>query len=117
MTIQSRLDIALLKASALFVFLFIAACSTTSPSPYQETHTLTNLTVVFLDDASLRERYETLAQHSAVTFSSLAASGSINTVRGFYDYRTRTIYCPKMDFHVCGHELHHATLGRFHPDH
>ena len=101
----------------ILAFLLTAACAATGPSPYQETHALTNLTVVFLDDASLRKQYEAFAQTPAVTFSSFATSGSVKTVRGFYDYRTKTIYCPKMDFQVCGHELHHATIGRFHPDH
>lgn len=38
----------------------------------------------------------------------------LRIVRGFFDYTTNTIYCPKLDFETCGHELFHAIIGRFH---
>jgi hypothetical protein len=41
---------------------------------------------------------------------------SVKTLRGFYDFTTNTLYCPKWNFEVCGHELHHAVLGQFHSD-
>ena len=41
----------------------------------------------------------------------------VKTVRGFYDYSANTLYCEKWNFEVCGHELHHAALGQFHPQH
>ena len=33
---------------------------------------------------------------------------------GFFDYRTRTLYCEKWDSVLCGHELFHATDGDWH---
>lgn len=33
---------------------------------------------------------------------------------GFFDYRTRTLYCEKWDAVICGHELFHATDGDWH---
>jgi hypothetical protein len=97
--------------------LVLAGCSALQPTPYSEEYTLTNVTVVFLDEQTLRDRYQALSGHSGVLFSAFSPTPSVKTVRGFYDYRTKTIYCPKMDFLACGHELHHATLGRFHVDH
>ncbi|MBI5777487.1 MAG: hypothetical protein HY444_08860 [Nitrospirae bacterium] len=38
------------------------------------------------------------------------------TVKGFFDYKTNTIYCTKDNFDVCGHELFHAIMGRFHEE-
>ena len=69
-----------------------------------------------MNEESLREKYEMLSGHASVQFSGLAASSTVKTVRGFFDFATNTIYCPKMNFEVCGHELHHAIIGRFHPD-
>ena len=98
--------------------LTFSGCSAfTQQSPYVETYTLTNLTVVFVDEDSLRQRYEQIAGQPAVRFSGPSASRTASTVRGFYDFRTNTIYCSKLDFDTCGHELHHAVIGRFHPDH
>lgn len=36
------------------------------------------------------------------------------TFYGLFDYKTKTLYCQKWDFHLCGHELHHATDGSWH---
>lgn len=97
--------------------LSLTGCSLTQPTPYYEQHALKNLTVVFLDEESLRQHYEQIAGQPAVRFTGPSASKTASTTRGFFDFRTNTIYCTKMDFETCGHELHHATLGRFHPDH
>lgn len=107
-----------LLAMALGLALTVAGCSfAPSYHSYYEPHIVKNLTVVFLDEESLQERYTLAAGQPAVQFSGTSASRSTSTVRGFFDFRTNTIYCSKMDFETCGHELHHATLGRFHPDH
>ena len=111
-TLQSRLS------CLLWLIITLSGCSAlTPPTPYYEPHTLTNLTIVFVDEESLRQRYEQIFGQPAVRFSGPAASRTANTVRGFYDFRTNTIYCSKMDFETCGHELHHAAIGRFHSDH
>ena len=36
-------------------------------------------------------------------------------VRAFFNPKTNTLYCQKWDFTYCGHELHHATDGAWHP--
>ncbi len=69
-----------------------------------------------MNEEGLREKYALLSGHASVQFSGLAASSTVKTVRGFFDFSTNTIYCPKMNFEVCGHELHHAIIGRFHSD-
>ncbi len=33
---------------------------------------------------------------------------------GFFDYKTRTLYCEKWDAAIAGHELFHATDGDWH---
>jgi hypothetical protein len=84
--------------------------------PYYERYAIKDLTVVLLDQTSLHHRYEEMAGHAAVTLMGSDSSATIGSVRGFFDPRTNTIYCSKMDFAICGHELHHAIIGRFHPE-
>ncbi len=82
-----------------------------------ETYEIPSLRVVFLDRPQIQAKYEEITGQSAVMTTprlALHTQQRKEVVVGFYDYRTRTIYCPKMDFEVCGHELHHAVLGRFH---
>lgn len=99
----------------LCLALNVTGCTLAQQGPYYEKHEFTNLTVVLLDEESLRKQYESLSGQSSVKFSSFSPSITVNTVRGFFDFRTNTIYCPKMAFEVCGHELHHALMGHFHP--
>lgn len=82
-----------------------------------EEHELPSLRVVFLDASQIQDKYEEITGKSAVMMTprlTLETQRREEVVVGFYDFRTRTIYCPKMDFEVCGHELHHAVLGEFH---
>jgi hypothetical protein len=83
---------------------------------YVEKYKIKNLTIVFLDESSLREQWKHVAGGDAVTFKSQMNSSVpvVNTVQGFYDFTSNTLYCPKWNFEVCGHELHHAALGQFH---
>ena len=83
---------------------------------YYERYAIKDLTVILLDQASLHQRYEEMAGRAAVTLMGSDSSATIGSVRGFFDPRTNTIYCSKMDFAICGHELHHAIIGRFHPE-
>jgi|CXWL01.1.fsa_nt_gi hypothetical protein len=101
--------------AGLCLLLLTSACSSLAGS-YYEQHELRRLTVVFLDENGLQQKYAFLSGAQPVRFSGMMSGGSVNTVRGFYDSTTNTIYCPKMDFEVCGHELHHAVLGRFHSE-
>ncbi len=82
-----------------------------------ETHEIHHLKVVFVDELGLQELWESKTGQSGTQFQPWLRGGlgSIKTVRGFYDFTTSTLYCPKWNFEVCGHELHHAALGHFHP--
>lgn len=83
---------------------------------YVEKHVIKNLTVVFLDERSLHEQWKQTVGSEAVRFQPQMNSAVplVQTVKGFYDFTSNTLYCPKWHFEVCGHELHHATLGHFH---
>jgi hypothetical protein len=83
---------------------------------YREEHEIKQLNVVFVDQQTLHEEWKNRTGRSGVQFM-LALSGgasSVKTLRGFFDFTTNTLYCPKWNFAVCGHELHHAALGQFH---
>ncbi len=86
---------------------------------YMETHEISHLKVVFLDDQSLQEMWETKTGQPGTQFQPWMQGNlaSVKTIRGFYDFSTETLYCPKWNYEVCGHELHHAALGHFHPNH
>lgn len=84
--------------------------------PYLEQHEVRNLTVVFLDEESLQQQWKRSSGQEAMKFSSSMGGGlpSLKVIKGFYNFATNTLYCPKWDYEVCGHELHHAVLGQFH---
>lgn len=99
-----------------FLLLTLSGC-VVGHKPEGETYEISSLRVVFLDRPQIQAKYEEISRQSAVMTTPrlvLDTQRRKEVVVGFYDYRTRTIYCPKMDFEVCGHELHHALLGRFH---
>jgi hypothetical protein len=89
---------------------------TVFPDHYIEKHKIKELTVIFVDEDTLRERWKEVAGSDATIFKPQLKSTApiVNTVRGFYDFTSNTLYCPKWNFEVCGHELHHAVLGQFH---
>ena len=91
----------------------------TTSQRYVEEYDLKQLRVIFLDEQSLHERWAKIAGQAPIHFSTSMSSTTplVKTVRGFYDYSTNTLYCEKWNFDVCGHELHHAALGQFHPQH
>ena len=83
---------------------------------YREEHQVTNLNVVFLDQPSLHKEWEARTGQPGVEFVGFHGNilPAVKTLQGFFDFRTNTLYCPKWNFEVCGHELHHAVLGHFH---
>jgi hypothetical protein len=105
----------LLASTALAL---LAGCGTTG-TRYVEEHDIKQLKVVFLDERSLHERWSHIAGRDPVRFATPMNSADpiVKTVLGFYDYSSNTLYCEKWNFEVCGHELHHAALGQFHPQH
>ncbi|MCP9446760.1 MAG: hypothetical protein NNA22_04210 [Nitrospira sp.] len=99
------------------LLLLTAAGCAISHKPEGEAYELPSLRIVFLDRPHIQAKYEEITGQSGVMPTPrlvLDPQRRKEVVVGFYDYHTRTIYCPKMDFEVCGHELHHAVLGRFH---
>ena len=85
-------------------------------APYYEQHELAHLRVVWLDQDALHHKYEQMSGRPALALYGADVSAGVQSVRGFFDFATNTIYCSKMDFTACGHELHHAIMGRFHPE-
>jgi len=83
---------------------------------YREEHEIKQLNVVFVDQQTLHEEWKNRTGRSGVQFmpSHSGGASSVKTLRGFFDFTTNTLYCPKWNFAVCGHELHHAALGQFH---
>ena len=106
----------LLLAGGLYLCgVSLAGC--TQQSRYMETHEISNLKVVFLDAESLKELWKSKTGQPGTQFQPWLRGdlASVKTVRGFYDFSSETLYCPKWNYEVCGHELHHAALGHFHP--
>jgi hypothetical protein len=102
--------------SGAAALLALSGCMTGQSLPGEE-HELPSLRVVFLDASQIQAKWQEITGKSAVMMTPrlvLDTHRREEVVVGFYDFRTRTIYCPKMDFEVCGHELHHAVLGQFH---
>ena len=92
----------------------LAGC--TQQGRYMETHEIANLKVIFLDDQSIQDMWKSKTGQPGTQFQPWLRGNlaSVKTVRGFYDFSTETLYCPKWNYEVCGHELHHAALGHFH---
>lgn len=96
--------------------LALSGCAWDSIPP-GEVHELPSLRVVFLEASHMQAKWEEISGKSSVMRTPRLTLENLRrdeVVVGFYDFHTHTIYCPKMDFEVCGHELHHAVLGRFH---
>ncbi|TAJ08452.1 MAG: hypothetical protein EPO61_10155 [Nitrospirae bacterium] len=104
--------------SGMLLAIGLTSCAWFQPQPYEETYQVTRLTVVLMDEASLQAKWKELSGRPSVKFIPQGAEGAVavQTVKGFFDYDTKTIYCPKLNFEVCGHELFHAILGEFHPE-
>jgi hypothetical protein len=101
-----------------FTLLTMTGCATGNGT-YYEKHEIQKLTVVFLDEKSLRGKWVLLTRKAPFIVSPSSANepSSVSAINGFFDFSTNTLYCSKMNFEVCGHELHHAVLGRFHHEH
>jgi len=105
----------ILRIAGLLLVVALGGCVT--PLSGQEEHDLSHIKVVFLDEQRIQDKWQEVTGRSAVMMTPRLVMESRRreeVVVGFYDFHTRTIYCPKMNLEVCGHELHHAVLGRFH---
>jgi hypothetical protein len=115
---QHRRSLSVGKVSILcFAIALWQGCTLTS-LPYRERHEIKQLTVVFLDEDSLHQEWKNRTGRQPIVLGQLMRNGLplVKTLRGFYDFPSNTLYCPKWNFEVCGHELHHAVLGQFHND-
>lgn len=76
--------------------------------------------MILLDAKALqRSRQYVSGQPTSRTIKFTVAGSRMSmadTVKGFFDYKTNTIYCTKDNFDVCGHELFHAIMDRFHEE-
>jgi hypothetical protein len=108
-------------AGAAILAGLLGGCAESKSDRYYETYLIRNLTVILLDDKALQRRWQYVSGQPASKTIKFTVAGSqmsmADTVRGFFDYKTNTIYCTKDNFDVCGHELFHAIMGRFHEEH
>lgn len=109
--------VVLLAAGWLLLMTSLPGCALFQGERYMERYEIRHLTVVLMDEQSIREKWEEVTRTPSVRYFTIGPDHAqvITTVRGFYDFETNTIFCPKMNFEVCGHELFHALIGRFHP--
>jgi len=109
-----------LMLSAVILAGLLSGCAEATSDLYYETHVIKNLTVILLDDRALQRRWVYVSGQPASRTIKFTVAGSqmsmADTVKGFFDYKTTTIYCTKDNFDVCGHELFHAIMGRFHQE-
>ena len=105
-----------MRVHVLIIAALVTAGCMSPSNRYYERHQLKELTVIFLDQDSLRGKYMLMSGRPATSIHTSASGTGMQTVKGFFDFETNTLYCSKMDFEVCGHELHHAIIGHFHPD-
>lgn len=107
--------------SAAMLAATLAGCESLPQNElYYETYEVKHLTVILLDDKALQRRWQYVSGRPASKTIKFTVAGSqmsiADTVKGFFDYRTNTIYCTKSNFDICGHELFHAIMGRFHEE-
>lgn len=106
--------------NAVILAAALAGCAESTSDLYYETHAIKNLTVILLDDEALQRSWQHVSGQPASRTIKFTVAGSqmsmADTVKGFFDYKTNTIYCTKDNFDVCGHELFHAIMGRFHKE-
>lgn len=109
-----------LLVGLLLVGLGLAGCTLLPGQRYHEKYEVKNLTVVLMDEETLRTEWRKVSGKPSMQFVDLTIGQDnlheLRVVRGFFDYKTNTIYCPRMNFEVCGHELFHAITGRFHSE-
>ncbi len=108
-------------AGAVLLACMVAGCAEfRDDALYYETYEVKHLTVIILDDRALQRRWLYVSGRPASKTIKFTVAGSqmsmADTVKGFFDYKTNTIYCTRDNFDVCGHELFHAIMGRFHEE-
>lgn len=85
----------ILIALIVGVIIIVTSCTTLPSNEYH----LNDLTVVFMGPDQIWEKWKEITGRPTTQ------------TLGFYDPATKTIYCPKWEFDICGHELHHALLN------
>ena len=115
-----RTQIARVCSAAMLAGVLSGCAEFQDDALYYETYEVKHLTVIILDERALQRRWQYISgkpANKAIKFSVGADQMNMShTVRGFFDFKTNTIYCTRMNFDVCGHELFHAIMGRFHED-
>ncbi len=115
-----RMQIARMFSAAMLAGTLAGCAEFQDDALYYETYEIKHLTVIILDDKALQRRWQYVSGKPASQATKfMVGADQMNmsqTVQGFFDFKTNTIYCTKMNFEVCGHELFHAIKGRFHQD-
>jgi hypothetical protein len=110
-----------LLAGSLLAGIGLAGCTLLQSQHYREEYEVRHLTIVLMDEASIRAEWQKVSGKPSVQSVNFMIGQEnlheLRIVRGFFDYKTNTIYCPRLNFEICGHELFHAINGRFHPEH
>jgi hypothetical protein len=117
---RMRLRIVMTLSAAMLAGMLAGCAEFKDDALYYETYEIKHLTVIILDDKALQRRWQYVSGRPASKTIKFTVAGSqmsmADTVKGFFDYKTNTIYCSKANFDVCGHELFHAIMGRFHEE-
>ncbi len=106
-----------IRLALLLCLTLTAAGCAGAPIGFGEQYEIAQLKVVFMEPPQIQDKWRELSGKSAHMMTPRLAMESERrpeVIVGFYDFASQTIYCPKMNFEVCGHELHHALLGKFH---
>ena len=115
-----RMRIGMSLSAAMLAGMLAGCESLQQDALYYETYEVKHLTVILLDDKALQRRWQYVSGRPASKTIKFTVAGSqmsmADTVKGFFDYKTNTIYCTKTNFDICGHELFHAIMGRFHEE-
>ena len=81
---------------AIFIVLLATACAT----PKTEIRHIKDLWVVYTSSEKINQAWQ--------------KRGGRGKVRGFYDYKTNTIYTQKDNYSNLGHEMKHVLEGEWH---
>jgi hypothetical protein len=102
--------VSMLTGSWLFLVSVLSGCALFQSERYMERFEIKHLNVVLMDEQSIRVKWEEVTRKPSIRYFTIGPDHAIVTtsVRGFFDFETNTIYCPKMNFEVCGHELFHV---------
>lgn len=84
------------------------------PAQYVETYDVPAMRIIFTDRTTMIRLVADAIGVDVATAAATIRAATHGELFGFWHNQTRTLYCEKWAFEVCGHELTHAVLGQFH---